>query len=448
MAVRVPATGSVRSFRLAERLALGVVALIALALALAAATRPMLVLVGLVALVVVVACTARVDLALLLLVATAPLEALFPGGAGGGLTVTKAVGLLCFMSFALNVVVTGRRLRFGVPHALVFCLLAVALLSTLVARSTADAMTTTTRYASFVALFFVVSQFVGNHVLHTRIAWVLSAASAIAGAIASWNFLSGRTLSARLPNGDPNDVAFILATTLPLTFWLLRERGPRRVAAALLLGVISVSILLTLSRGALIGLGAAVIWLAIAERRLLRPLLAGAVVAALILGLAVNAKQARIETGLQAKEKVASANVASRLEAWGAASRLAVDHPALGVGPGNFQYYFLEETGSPPGSERLRVVHDAYLDIAAELGPTAMLLFIAYLGVVFGRLTGARRLGLGPPGLAAALRVSLVVGSVSALTLSEQYFAPFWLIGGLAAALWQERSLTQRPATQ
>jgi hypothetical protein len=445
MSAAAPATRHARERRFAEPVVFGVLAVVSLPLALAAAARPLLVLAVLVGAAVVAVCAARADFALLLLVATAPLEALFPGGSGGGLTVTKAAGALCFASFALSAVVARRRLWLGVPHALVFGILAIALLSTLTARSTTDALTTTTRYASFVALFFVVSQFVGDHVLQRRIAWVLSVSSAIAGAVASWNFLSGRTLSARLPNGDPNDVAFILATTLPLAFWLLREQGRRRLAAAALVGVISVSILLTLSRGALIGLAAAVVWLALAERRLLRPLLAGAAVAAIVLGVVVHVKHNRIETGLQAKEKVASANVASRLEAWDAASRLAVDHPALGVGPGHFQYYFYSATDSPPGTERLRVVHDAYLDIAAELGPVAMLLFVAYLGLVFARLTGARRLELGPPGFAAALRVSLVIGCVSALTLSEQYFAPFWLIGGLAAALWQERQLAERP---
>ena len=194
------------------------------------------------------------------------------------------------------------------------------MVSTLPAQSTSDALTTTTRYASFVALFFVVSQFVGDHRLQTRIAWVLSFTSAIAGAVASWHFLSGHSLQARLPNGDPNDIAFILATTLPLTFWLLREPGRRRTAAMVMIGVISVSILLTLSRGALIGLSAAVIWLALAERRLLKPLVAGALVAAVILGVVVHVKHNRIEAGLRAKEKVASANVSSRLEAWGATS--------------------------------------------------------------------------------------------------------------------------------
>jgi putative inorganic carbon (hco3(-)) transporter len=447
MAFGASATGSIRTWRLADALALALMAAIAVPLAVGAATRPGLVLGGLVALVVIGVCLARVDLALLLLVAATPLEALFQGGTSGGLSVTKVAGALCFLSFGLSAVATGRRLWFGIPHALVFSLLGIALLSTLGAQSTPDALATTTRYASFVALFFVVSQFVGDHVLQTRIAWVLSAASTVAGAVASWNFLSGRTLSARLPYGDPNDVAFLLATTLPLTFWLLREPGRRRALAVVMLGVISVSTLLTLSRGALVGLGAAVLWLALTERRFLKPLLAGALLAAVILGVVVHVKHNRIETGLRAKEKVAGANVSSRLEAFGAAARLSVEHPLVGVGPGNFQYHFLEATDSPPGAQRLVVVHDAYLDIAAELGPTAMLLFLAYLGVVFAQLSKARRMALGPPGLAAALRISLVVGSFSALTLSEQYFAPFWLIGGLAAALWQERSLTERPAT-
>jgi len=446
MAFGASATGSIRSSRLSDALAFALMAAVAIPLAVGAAVRPTLLVGGLLALVVIGVCLARVDLALLLLIAAAPLEGLFQGGASGGVSVTKAVGALCFLSFGLSAVATGRRLWFGVPHALVFGLLGIAMLSTLGAESTSDALATTTRYASFVALFFVISQFVGDHVLHTRIAWVLSAAATVAGAVASWNFLSGKTLSARLTYGDPNDVAFILATTLPLTFWLLREPGRRRAIVVAMIGVISVSTLLTLSRGALVGLGAAVLWVAFTERRFVKPLLAGALVAALVLGTVYHVKQNRIETGLRAKEKVAGANVSSRLEAFSAAARLSIEPPLLGVGPGNFQFHFLEATDSPPGAQRLVVVHDAYLDIAAELGPLAMVLFLGYLGVVFAQLSGARRRGLGPPGLAAALRVSLIVGTFSALTLSEQYFAPFWLIGGLAAALWQEQSLSERPA--
>ena len=63
-----------------------------------------------------------------------------------------------------------------------------------------------------------------------------------------------------------------------------------------------------------------------------------------------------------------------------------------------------------------------------------MVLFLLYLVVVFCALSGRAGARRGPPGLAAALRTRARDRCVSALFLSEQYFAPFWLIGALAAA--------------
>ena len=40
------------------------------------------------------------------------------------------------------------------------------------------------------------------------------------------------------------------------------------------------------------------------------------------------------------------------------------------------------------------------------------------------------------PGFVQALRISLTIAIVSAMVLSEQYVLPFWLVGGLAAAIW------------
>jgi O-antigen ligase len=441
-----PSTRSAAVSPLLAPIAAAALAILALPLALLAAVRPELVLVALALLIVVALSAARVEFPILLLVATAPLEAIFTPAAGSQLSVTKVVGALAFASFALNAVVARRRLYLDAGHVLVFGLLAIAMVSTLQAEHIPEAVTTTTRYASFVALFFVVSQFVGDHRFQARIAWVLSISSAIAGALASWNFLSGQTLSARLPNGDPNDVAFILATTLPFAFWLLREHGWRRAAAASMVGVIAVSTLLTLSRGALVGLGAGLLWLAVVERRHLKAIVAGTLIAAIVLAVVVQVGQDRVETGLRAKEKVAGANVASRLEAWRAAAELAAERPLLGVGPGNYQFHYLEATDRPPGTPPLRVVHNAYLDIASELGPLAMLVFVGYLLAMLGRLTTAVRNRLGPPGFASAARTALIVGIFATITLSEQYFAPFWLLGGLATAIWHERTLAEPEA--
>ncbi len=379
----------------------------------------------------------RVDLALLLLVAAAPLEAAFQISSNPQLTLTKLVGAICFASFALFAIGSRHRILLDRTHAIVFLLLALALLATLRADEIAPALTTTIRYASFVALYIVVSQFLGDERLQRRVAWVLSITSAFAGAQAVYNFLiRGNEFAARPTYGDSNDLAFLLATTLPLTLWLLRERGSRRIVALALAVTISTSIVLTFSRGALVGLAAAAVWHFVTERRNLPILLAAALIAAAVAATLIRTHSSEFEVGFQAKQDVAATNVSTRLDAWEVAARLAADEPLVGVGPGNFRYRYPEETTRIVGTDTPDVVHNAYLDIAAELGFVGLALFLAYLADTYARLTAARRHGYGLPGFATAVRSSLVVAIVSALFLSEQYYAPFWLIGGIATGLW------------
>ena len=265
---------------------------------------------------------------------------------------------------------------------------------------------------------------------------MLSIGSAVTGVLALSSFFSGTSSAARLPLGDPGDIGFILATTLPFTFWLARERGPTRAAAIGLIGVILVASILTLSRGTIVGLGAGLVWFLVSDpRRNFRVVLAGGVVAVVALAGVIHFGGNRIEQGLEAKEKVAQSNVDERLAAWSAAARFSADHPLLGIGPGNFRIHYPEYAEVPAGVSTVSVVHNSFLDIAAELGPPAMLLFIAYIVLVFHRLTVAVRERRGPPGFAVAARTSLVIGLAASLTLTEQYFAPFWLLGGLAVAL-------------
>ena len=47
--------------------------------------------------------------------------------------------------------------------------------------------------------------------------------------------------------------------------------------------------------------------------------------------------------------------------------------------------------------------------------------------------------------LARMKRTALVVACVSAVFLSEQYYAPFWLLGALATALWREGEREPEP---
>jgi putative inorganic carbon (HCO3(-)) transporter len=415
----------------------------AAALAAYAAIAPEATLIAIVVFTILTICILRVDIALLVLVAVIPLEAHYTNAPGIPLTLTKAAGLICFGSFALYVIVSRRRLLLDYSHAIVLAILALAIVSTLQALEVQPALTTTMRYASFVALYFVVSQFVGDKVLQRRIVWTLSISASVAAlfALDYFFFAPGYVYRANLAHGDPNQVAFMLATTLPLTFWLLRERWLLRPLVGAMIVLQSLAIVFTYSRSALVALGAGIVWLMLTDRKRI-PLLVIAGVATVLAGfLFVQSSPSnvfRVQEGLRAKEKVADYNVDTRLGAWDAAITLAIEHPLVGIGPGNFAFHYGRITDTPPGAEPLGVVHNAYLDIAAELGLVGLGLFLTYLVISFARLRTAHREGAGLPGLASALEVSLVIAATGALTLSEQYSAQFWLIGGLATALWFE----------
>ena len=402
-----------------------------------AALAPRMTLIGVIGSCVVGLCLLRIDVALMVLVATAPLEAQFPAVAG--IPVAKLAGALCFASLALDTLRSHRKLRLDRSHTVVLLILAIALLSTLQARDPGPALTTTLRYASFAGVYIVLS-LVGDRMdLVRRVVWALSLASTASAVIALQNYLSAKTIFATLENANATDFAFILVTTLPLTFWLLGTRPILRPVVVLMIALMSTAAVLSLSRSAVVGSAVGLFFFVLTDRKRLPLVLGGGILAITAAVLVIHSNPARFQTALFYKSNIAETNVTTRLDAWHAAARLAAENPLLGIGPGNFQFYFNEATNRPPGTFNILVVHDAYLDIAAELGFIAAALFVLYLVLIFSRLTTVIRSRAGPRTYAQALRVSLVIASVASIFISQQYFLPFWLIGGLATALWRSQ---------
>jgi O-antigen ligase len=385
---------------------------------------------------VVLVALARTDLAIVLVVATAPIEGAFSSTGTTGLSVTKLTGGLCIASFALSLIRQRRVLMFERGQAIVLGILALAMVSTLQAHDTAAAMTTTTRYASFALIYVIVTQYGHDSVLQRRIAWTLVVSCSVAAYLGLQEYLSKKEDLATLPYVNQNDFAFVLATSLPLMFVVLD--GPKLLRPFVLgaIGLVSAAILLSLSRGALVGLAAGFVVFVLTDRRRWQLTLAAGAMATIGTLLVIHSNPQRFQQAVTLKQHIAHENVTTRFEAWGAAGRLMADHPLLGVGPGNFQFYFNKLTGQPIGGLTLTVAHNALLDVGAELGVVAMCLLALYLLLAFVRLTGSLHRGYGDRGFVSALRISLVIAAVSSMFLSEQYFLPFWLIGGLAAAIW------------
>ena len=379
---------------------------------------------------------------LLLLVATFPLksivdlDAIVEVGSVPLLSLPKLAGALFFSLFLLYALLHRPTLWVDKTHALLLGFIGIAIASSLQASVQSTAVITTARYASFIALYFAMVQLLTEPRTRAWVIWALVAACAVTASIALANMISRNALIAKTPYGDANDVAFMLATVVPLGCWLAGWQGRIRLLVLAMASVIALGVVLSFSRSALVGLAAAGIWLVLAERRRARMILVGVAFAVLLAALLVWLDPVQLREAIAAKQKVAWVNITNRIMVWQAAVQLVLEHPLLGVGPGNFQFYYAEVWLARPGAHELRVVHNSYLEIACEMGLVALALFGAFLAIIFTRLAAVVRRGGGDAGLAMALRASLVVALVGGVFVSEQLFAPYWLIAGIGNAVW------------
>jgi O-antigen ligase len=155
-----------------------------------------------------------------------------------------------------------------------------------------------------------------------------------------------------------------------------------------------------------------------------------------------------IEQHLEEKNHIGAKNVESRTAFWAAAEQMSMNNPLLGIGPARFGIEAPEYVRNDPNSLHDPVVHDAYLELLAEDGPFALVLFLLMMVTGWGLLTQGEREGRrrGDPEamrFAGAIKGMLVVAAVSAIFLSEQTAAPIWLGCALAAsgAVLRHRSL-------
>ncbi len=181
---------------------------------------------------------------------------------------------------------------------------------------------------------------------------------------------------------DRNDFALALCMGMPLLLHLgLSER--RQILRRVMLATIpltALTVISTHSRGAFLAMGAmamAIVWRS--QNRL-----AGFALLALVSGAAWMAAPAsykdRIST-IGSFEEDSSAR--GRIEAWKVAGRMIVDKPLLGVGFNKFQQEYLnydprqarEATGETDAAGT-RVAHNSYLQIWAECGTPAFVIYL------------------------------------------------------------------------
>jgi O-antigen ligase len=280
------------------------------------------------------------------------------------------------------------------------------------------------------------------------LAWcaiAVGVAEALVG-LAQWALPSDISESLRVFGtfAQPNPYAGYLNLALPLTLALAifgenaRERWLACGAGIVLLA----ALLLSSSRGGLLGLVAAVLTLVLTgvkKPRLAVPALAGAAALAAIAWfshLIPAVLQARLLHALRLEDLALGGPVTAqnfstmeRLAHWAAGARMFVAHPVLGVGAGNYDTAYARyavDLATWPDS--LGHAHNYYINAAAESGMLGLLAFGAFTVCVLlaaGRLvrrtrddqtTGDGRRDVTPFALAIGLFAVLVAFAVHNLT--------------------------------
>ena len=320
---------------------------------------------------------------------------------------------------------------------------------------------------------------------HTRQLLIALAASVVVGAltglIQAYGLLTTDLASlTRAPGGtfgNRNFMAHLVALGLPLLLMLTVQASRRRTyllgSAGIVLAV--VALVLSRSRAAWLGAAACLAFLAVEglwagrlwdDRRLRRrvSLLAGSALVGLLLALMLpNRLNWRSDSPyLDSLTGVANFREGSgrgRLIQYGNTARMALEHPILGVGPGNWPVHYPRYMSpGDPSFDADDVIptnpwpSSDWIALLAERGlPAFVLLILAGTSVALGAWARVRGNPRRPPSLAdltivATLLALIVVGAFDAvLLLPTPSFFVWTAIGALASTARPIRDLSPAP---
>jgi hypothetical protein len=193
------------------------------------------------------------------------------------------------------------------------------------------------------------------------------------------------------PVGDPNRYAQMLVVLLPLGACLLLH-APSRTRKLLLLGgclLLLAGVVFTYSRGAFVTLGLLVGLLVLWRSVKASYVVTGVILLALSLPFVAPSYYSRIQTLVGAKDLVkrgaeadADNVLKGRATEMFAAFQVLLDHPFLGVGPGQYMPFYSEKYQLDPDFKlrqlaRQRRAHNLYLEMGAEVGFFGLAVFVA-----------------------------------------------------------------------
>jgi putative inorganic carbon (HCO3(-)) transporter len=237
--------------------------------------------------------------------------------------------------------------------------------------------------------------------------------------------------------GNPNDLATALDILLPFAVAItLASKGLARLFFLGCAAILTVGVLVTLSRGGFLGLmatGGVLLW-KLGRGRRLKTILATGLICGILFAVLPGGYGARIATIFD-NEQDKEGSAQQRRELMERAASIAISRPIIGVGMGNFHIYSIHD----------KPAHNAYLEIAAELGVMGL---IAYLILIFAPLRSLHRIERQTRGgrsksawemywLSVSIQAAFIAYMVCSLFASIQYLWYLYYTAAYAVALRQ-----------
>ncbi|MEW6742911.1 MAG: putative O-glycosylation ligase, exosortase A system-associated [Planctomycetota bacterium] len=248
---------------------------------------------------------------------------------------------------------------------------------------------------------------------------------------AFWGALSGGRII-QGPGGmmkDNNDFCLALNMALPFVYYLALTSPRRDLRLFLFFTVFCmvVTIVLTTSRGGFLTVLAVGFVLTMKSHRKALGLTVGSLAIVIFLVSLPGYYVARMRT---IKDPAEEASARARLDSWKTAWHMIEDRPVVGVGFYNFRAVFWMYDVNPDIRKGTvsRVAHNTYLQLWAESGTPALLLFLSAISLSIWRMRRLRRwnrLHAGPlwiTNYAHMVEVSLIAFLVGGMFLNRAHF--------------------------
>lgn len=334
------------------------------------------------------------------------------------------------------------------PGQLVYTLLFVAVMAIHVpfARNNFHAFWSTYYMATTLVVACALVQFADSV---ARVSFVINALIVALVYVGLWAVTHGGYGPLGAASGqDENYVSMAMSVGFPLAFfsifvarsWLLK------LGYAAAGGIFAMATVIGLSRGGFLGLCSVgfYCWLRSTRKRL--AIVIVSLVALLVLLAAPERYWTEMETMADPNDETADL----RIEFWKIAWREFLDHPVVGVGPGNYRWYAGEYQSADQHAKYDRsfagsyVTHSLYFELISEMGLVGTLLFGAVLAANFrdthwiGRTARVRvdtSSTRDAQNLARGLSGAMIGFLVCTVFLSNLYNSYLWLLAAFVAAL-------------